>query len=1045
MKKDLLKIEGNGLILADIHIKKDDRFSPEENYRLKKQPEMLFIRIKEIIKEEKIGWIAILGDLLDICNCLPQELDVLNQFFENLNSLNISVLVILGQHDIDANVYDDKIVDIESRSHVTTLIKHFDNIYYAHNKYITLNDKYLCYLSNYNYPLTYPEKYVDLWLTHCSLGFVHVDELNEDGSKKFGLMVAGDIHDHVVYGNCFSVGTPYQHKAREQQLGVVGIIKVTDKKISFFRKFTDSGDIQFLKFDPPPTSITIKNNLGEIIDINVNQSNVLEEIETKVKELGIEYIHNKISKEGAPNPINFNFKINRLILENYKSCRKLDLDFTTFNKVLYLLGEYRVGKSTIVEALQDVFFGSTKIMEKKVTHGEIECRVQVDLSYENKNYSIVRGIIGKDKGVFQFFIEGVEQTANNKKSIEGLMKNLLPFVDYLYLFLPPSNERLFTPEKGLILFQRCFNLDVFDYYLDQSVKLKKLFNEENNGIFNSVKIKEGERNILQQEVDRLKNTLLESKIKTEGDYNVLINTKEDLLGYKNEKNQLEYSINILNNFINTTKILDISEDEVNKMYKDISKKIENLEKLKLISDEKSLLEKNYLSTKEEYKSLSDLKKPLIAEKPNISKEEIIKKKSLIREINDNALTLKNNLTFKLNEIEKSIIDVKKSIDNSEYICPTCGQPVKKHINDLKKELSLYEEQKELIENDLSKITFEDELKLDSAFEYYKIVEHNEIIDLKLKEIVVKGTELKKQLEEINKNISEFDSNELDSLKSKLDEIKNDLSLRKVVSEKTIELKKEKESLKVIEDLLLKKFNIKSNEDLDNQLREIDEKISYHTIYNNYKKELASKEADLENCNMVIDQLSIDYNKGIKQLEDWDTYISLMDYNNLNSIPYKLIDMLITNFNTDKFKISTSRTQKNGNEKFSIDLSIKDDNYGYWVSYNAGASGAQKLLLDLFLYDSISKFMGGIGILSLDENLNTASVGLYSELNDLIPSMAFNNIIIISHSQQISCYDKKIIVYLNDKHESVYSGINEKVENVVESVSKVKKTTRRKKK
>lgn len=1015
-------LNNNGLLIADLHIKKDERYAPEgtTNYRLEKQPMMLLDRMEELIKQYQVGWVAILGDLLDTSACLPQELHVLDKFLGRMNGWNIPVLVILGQHDIDSNRYDDNNTDYFDRSNVTALIEHYSNICYAHNTYGTINNKYKYWISNFSEPIIYPKEYVDLWLTHCSLGFTHIEEWNTDEKnvkfeRKFGIMVAGDIHEHYAIGSCYTVGTPYQHKAHEQQQGVIGLIKDTGEKLEFSRIPTDTDTRKFLRFEPPNKKVTIKDEQGKEIELSVKQQNVLDDIEVKVKQLGLDYIHTKISKAGAPNPINFNFKIKKLIIDNYKSCRHFELDFDSFEKTLFLQGKYGSGKSTIVEAIRDVFCGDTKIIDSKVMYGEKNCKLQVDLEYENKSYTIIRG-----KSLLEFYINGEQQTANNMKGIESLMHLALPFIPYLYLFLPYSNERLFNPDKGLELFQRCFSLDIFDYYLDNAIKLKKLFNEENNTIFTSVKVKEGERNILQAEVDRLKNNVEEATAKMEGNYNELVSKKQELQQasehfvsisalIKNTQDKIENDEVVRNHsgYVNKKEIIDAIEECQNK-------------RIELKEDDekrhaKALLEKELKNTREQYALLSkQIKK--IDNLPEETKGELqIEKKELeecITKLNKEEVTYRTNKEH----LERQLNLLNNGILQGDYICPTCGQRVIKDVSDLKK-------QKEVVEKELRCLTDKIKENIDDTYNMGK--ELNEIDNkLDIIEILKSNVEIEKQLEEITANgkrikqeidaiIILYPEDDLTTCENLLEQLKKNLEQIcsfETLKEKLLLLQKE-------EGQLIDKYGTK--EDINKTIDELDNKISYHTIYLNYIKELEEKQKELDSCIAKIDELSAEYEAGVKQLTDWDTYISLMDYNNLNSIPYKLINLLITNFNTDKFKINTSRTQKNGKEKFNIDLLIKDDNSKYWVPYNS-QSGGQKLLSDLYLYDSIAKFMGGIGILSLDENLNTASIDLYPLLNDIIGSLSYNNIILISHAQQISVYNKKITVYLNDKHESCYS-------------------------
>lgn len=1013
-----MELKNNGLLIADIHLKKDERFAPEGtiNYRLEKQPMMLLDRIEELIKEHNVGWVGILGDLLDIPNCLPQELRVLDTFLGRMNEWGIPILVILGQHDIDTNKYDDGGIDYYIRSNVTVLIEHYNNITYAHNTYGTINGKYSCYLSNYSDPLIYPDKYVDLWLTHCSLGFTHVEEWNTDEKnvkfdRKFGMMVAGDIHEHYQFGNCFTVGTPYQHKAHEQQTGVIGLIKDTGEKLEFSRILSDTAERKFLRFEPPVKKVAIKNEKGEDVSLDITQKTVMEQIESKIVEMGLEHIHNKISKTGAPNPVNFNFKIKKLKIENYKSCKEYELDFTTFKKTLFLQGKYGSGKSTIVEAIRDVFCGDTKTIDSKVSYWAKNCRLQIDIEYENKEFTIVRG-----KSLLEFYINGEQQTASNMKGLESLITLALPFVKYLYLFLPQSNERLFDPEKGLELFQRCFNLDVFDYYLDSAVKLKKLFNEENNVLFSSMRVKEGERNVLQAEVDRLKNNIEESKAKTKGDYKKLTQEKDRLKQASDKLVGILATINELSPRL--YQLMELTKDYpfIDRLKESLAKEQKTLAEMKKDDakrQEKKLLEKELQNTREQYSLLSKSLKQV----SNVPAEPVEQLEARNKELEEGMVLKTNELTllkFKNKKtLEEELVSLQKGINKGNYTCPTCKQKVIKDVSDLKEQKNTVEaelkkciQQIEASEKDLASLKKEKQ-EIDSKLKTIEAVKDNNKINKQLEEIVEKGKQIKNNLDSIQILYAEED---LLKQQSNIETTKEQI---KMVEEYNA-LKERVFNLRREEDSITEQFGY-----IQPKLTEIDKQISYHTIYMNYERELETKQSQLDSCVDEIAEMSIAYEKGVKHLSDWDTYMALMDYSNLESIPYKLINLLISNFNTDSFRISASRTQKNGKEKFAVDLLIRDENSKYWTPY-VSQSGGQKLLSDLYLYDSVAKFMGGVGILSLDENLNTASTDLYPLLNDIISGISFNNLILVSHSQQISSFDKKITVYLNDNHESCYS-------------------------
>ena len=117
-------------------------------------------------------------------------------------------------------------------------------------------------------------------------------------------------------------------------------------------------------------------------------------------------------------------------------------------------------------------------------------------------------------------------------------------------------------------------------------------------------------------------------------------------------------------------------------------------------------------------------------------------------------------------------------------------------------------------------------------------------------------------------------------------------------------------------------------------------------------------------------------------------------------------------------ITTTNTQKNGKVKFKIDLQFRDNTNKHWISYE-NASGGQQMLLELFLFGSIATYVGGVGLIALDETLGVASIDVYSKVDDLVSLMDYQNILIISHSERIACYDNRLVVKLGDDGYSNY--------------------------
>lgn len=1004
----MLKLYNNGLLISDWHIKKDERYSPSLGYRLREQPMMLLDRVEELIKELNIGWIALPGDIVDTCTCLPQESHVVRDCFVRMNSWGIPILYILGQHDVDLNIYSNEDVNYYDRSNITVINDRLENVMYVHDKYALLNDKYKVYFSNFSSPIEYPKEYVDLWVTHCSLGFVKVEEEDEKGNRKFGMMVAGDIHDHFQYGNCYTVGTPYQHKAHEQPIGVVGIVEDKGDKLQFYRKPTDTDTRKFLQFIPPPKK-KIKATDAEGNEININSTselNIMDEIYKKTKELGVDHLHNKINMADAPNPINFNFKLRKLRLKNYRSVSEAEFDFDNIGKVLLMLGSNGAGKSTIIYALRDVCFGDTASISKRVNHNAKKCEIELTLDYEGKQYTIIRG-----NSLFKFFINGEEQVSNNKRSLEAVMKSYLPFMEYMYLFLPAQKSSLFDPVTSVELIERCLNLDLFNYFLDQAVKLKKLFSEEANTLYNKVNLKDGELAVYHKERDSLLNTIDEYK-------KVVKQSGEEIEAELKKLNTYSQRINSVNTTINiTSKNLSKYKLEEGVTKEDLLNTIKSLEQQKAEYDlyqekmkEIGLAENELTAVMEEYKRTASLKKP-IDHLPTETLEELQETHQKITLINDEISREIFTYDTKKKELEETIVKLNNSIKSGEYLCPTCGTLIKKDVHEFQKEL-------ELVTQELNSLVQPRELldvvSITEKINIWNTKKLNDDLDRTLEEIVVRGKEcrvkvdtLKKQyvIDNPPKMITELDIAPYRTTYDIFDRYDQDIETMRLSTQL---LKTLNEELKPL----------LCGRTLEEMINYVNDKRTDCAMLRKYEIDLDNKIKIMKEVEADRDKLAEDYNNIKKELENWDTYINLMDYNKLDSLPYKLVDMLLTNFNNEKYMITTTNTQKNGKVKFKIDLQFRDNTNKHWISYE-NASGGQQMLLELFLFGSIATYVGGVGLIALDETLGVASIDVYSKVDDLVSLMDYQNILIISHSERIACYDNRLVVKLGDDGYSNY--------------------------
>lgn len=996
----------NGLVIADLHIRKNERYSPEEGFRLWKQPEFLLKRMKSLIQPKNIGFICILGDILDTPACLPEETHVLNFMFKEMNSWGIPILYILGQHDVNLNRYEINKIDYSKKSNVTVVSEMYENIFYVHDRYFNWNNNgkiFKLYFSNYSDPLVYPEEKPDCWLTHCKIGFTEIDK------DKFGVMIAGDIHDHIKSSNCYTVGTPYQHKSHEQEVGVIGFLTSNEQEIIFDRIPSDSEEFKFLRLPKESKKLTYKTESGEIIPLNLSLDTFNQEVNALLKEKGLLELHKKIDSSNVPNPCNLFFRLRYLKIKNYRSIKEYELDFLDYEKILFLYGTNGSGKSTILSALKNVFCGSTAIISDDVSFwlkdkkNKDVCRIEVELEYEDKIYNIIRG-----PSFLEFYIDKEQRTANDMKSLDRMIEMELPFVDYIDILIPEPGQRLFSKEIGQKLLNRCINLDVFDFYKESAVKLETLYKEEYNSMQNNLAIENGKLNNLQQDKENLLSLMNQIENITKESEIMLLSKKELLNNFLIKKSEINGRKKSLSH------MMGIYSDEIKELtIEDINSKIlENQTIIDSYSDnqrkkeERDFLYNQIMDLYNQYKSFEGLKKNIDIEVTE-SLEELEKQKEFINQTNetikkenDQILTKKSFLVMKINEL-------KNFISKKEYICPTCGQQVKTDTTQYEKELLEKEQELEKIPQQKALV---DVVNIISKINALKDKQHNLDIEQKLEEIKIKGNELKIQYNniQIDKELEKIDidlyKGLLNKYKNYLTNYSNYLEYKQLydtcISDEIAYFQSVKEQFGS-EDVNLEE--LLSN--VTKQLSSIESRKNYEMLYQ-------KKEHDIELTIENINKIEKDLSEKQKERDLWKSYINIMDHSNLESIPYTLLDKLVYNFNTDIFKITTKRTQKNNKKVFDLTMNLKVSE-GFWVPYKNASSG-QQLLMEIIFFNNVATFLGGLGFLSLDENLNVAAEELYNELNEILSSIPINKMVVVSHNQRLSCYDKILLLHRDEQ-------------------------------
>jgi len=456
----------NIVAISDLHVDEWLYYNPEPGYRLS-QYAKLAERLIEVSTEYNSNVLLILGDLINKARTSPLVLHTLNHFLKLLVPY-YDIYFILGQHDMTA-----KVADPAPQVSFVTLMTDIDpKIHYCHRTTLDING-YKLHMMNWipNDVVQFPD--CDVALGHVSLGF------GQEPVGNYKLGVFGDIHTPVDYGINHSCSTPFQHHPSEYEFGCIGIIDLST--MEFKRIPSDTEKYKFLKLRETDQYISAVSTVSQVqsedekLRLQLTNS-IYDEILKIVTEKGYFSIYNEIDLVNAPTPISFDFKLIKLQINNFRSIETYELDFNSWDKVLFISGKNGSGKSSILNALITALLGDRQIgiNNRKLPNGDfLGCEVTVSLSYNNSIYDITRG-----PGYTILYSDGVQVTKNSKRDLDNYIYEVLPFLHYLYYFICKPNSHFFDSVDRTELIKVCFNLGIFDYIYEQSLVLLSGKNEE---------------------------------------------------------------------------------------------------------------------------------------------------------------------------------------------------------------------------------------------------------------------------------------------------------------------------------------------------------------------------------------------------------------------------------------------------------------------------------------------------------------------------------------------------------------------------------------
>lgn len=1044
------------IVISDIHLRAYHRYNKFPDQRLKSFL-LLAEDVVELGKEKNITTLIITGDIIDKSTLTPREIHVLFKMFDILAS-QFKVYSIVGNHDMKL-----KKGDFERDDSIVTLLEEIDNVFFLHQDILKLNGRTLAF-ENWvpEFDLSWIEEPVDLYFSHATIdyddtGFYGMDTSVFDGKFKLGFF--GDIHVRRERGNLISVGNTKQESFSDRYQGGGIILNLDD--LSWERFDIDPNHTKYLWLvttedleeegwvDLEGDDMTYrvykqKKVEGKTFDFVLPESTDIEsKLESVMKDLDLLSLHKSIKARTNYQPIDFNFKLDKLVVEHFRSIKNYTLDF---DQDYVITGPNGSGKSTLITALFYALIGK-KTLKQEITFGEKSCTLRVVLTYQKQTFDITRGTGSGDYGLV---INGETQKYNNKAEFEKDVLEHLPFLDYheSFFFNYWDTEMLGTlkVDKRYDLISKYFRLDALSEYNDVGVEdlrlAKKVLKEKKDELLKlSIQVKGKEDQV----------TYLTTQLENKDSKEVLTQLMED---YKTRKT-LNLSINSLEVKINELKSKSDkykSElDNVERKCSDIEislkgSKSKEITELSLSSYEqrtelnkrfdkgtsmKSMEETSLLKIKAEidkWKEIYSLMNPgSLKDIPVNLESEIQSIKSLIEESDQSLRSSVTESTYALNTLLEKIKSVEKELQGIEKVtlCNGCGKPMSNeekisYLNDRLKSLSLEKVSLELDNkqslSDLEKWKSRKSDLEDNRFklsrELLDIKEHNLKVEnarIELKDLNVKILSLENECLGIQNKIGNY-TEVLEEIEIKIHSLPEISSEENTLNSILLDTWNRFESANREKDIAFKNYEESKSEYLDSyqtlfteresliktvsELNEVteDENLdaaltiatynNLEVVSNEFKiqmKEYTEKELE------ITDELEVDFNK-------LEIYCQLTSRS--GDVLKDTLDELTNTFSNSQFRFSTNRAQANG--KVVTDMSIEYLVGKNWVKYPALSSG-QKTLCDLYF---ISKIVTGVGIVSFDETLRFLDDDNMKIASDIIVDIKKQNLIISSHSPNL---------------------------------------------
>lgn len=462
------------LITADVHIDDFPSYNYEKKSRLN-QYITLANRIVELGKIHNCSEVWILGDLVNKPTSRGYVLHVAKQFLKILSNNFEYVRIILGNHDSDS-----KSQSLDFNTSQVTLLD-YPNLVYMDKKIMEIDGHLIGWMNWYpTQDLEWLEdKHLDVLLGHYTKSDLFGQDIDD---SKFDIMIHGDIHNRQEIGKFISVGNPIPIDFNSL-CDDADVLIFDTESLKWSRVLVDPDHTRFLQmhytenkaeegFHGPLEYKVYKPRINFTDEESSQEKSVTwNDIDQLIRRLCEEdkilYVHDKVESNCVPySEIDFNFQLKKFHIHGYRSIVDMIIDFNKGDRIV-LLGDNGSGKSSIIRSMKGVFEKNSYLKNEQSDLCEDQL-LELSLVYQNKLYEITKG------NTCMLVIDGQEEQYSSKLEFEKILKEKLPFIEYLDLLFITSNVLnlgQFTSNRRIDLISKFYRLDRINAYWKTAIDL----------------------------------------------------------------------------------------------------------------------------------------------------------------------------------------------------------------------------------------------------------------------------------------------------------------------------------------------------------------------------------------------------------------------------------------------------------------------------------------------------------------------------------------------------------------------------------------------